>query len=683
MLIKSVSAGEPIRASWANSIANTLNNIQGLDMSAKRGKSPNGIILPKTILDPAFHIRFSGGYWCLNAGQIYINGLLVGSKSETSSSSSSSNTSSNSYNQYSSMKNWDKNSTHKAQEYTDMPEWYVVITGPKVVTKANIGEVEAELIKQPKGTEAPKQPNQSSTPSNPDTETKPEEQEDKMWICIQLSKVENDRMIQLVSGSIYLSTPNVSLVGGDGICVTPNEDGSVQTIDLYVSFIAEDGIEITETYDPPEESKSDETTEGDATTQAETETNPNEPETKKDVKRKKVIKIKNTSIPLSFIGIDGITVHEDIYNYDVSTEQDQSNIWKQTKVITIEHDIKSFIGKDGISVSEETWKEEVKTNPDSDVTVTVEKKAIVISGVGNTLSFIGKDGITVSDKEAEKEITDPTTQQVTKEKVRLIEISSELIPMSFIGVDDIKVSEYTVNEDVSTEQDQSNIWKQKKVIVVENAIASFVGKDGITVSVETYSSEATDPVTGQAASVEKKAVIIANEETTKFSFIGEDGITILDEATKDTQGNNTVRKITIKCKPRDVYEFVGEDGVKVTDEVTEEQTETGETYNKHTVTIGASVIADVDVDIRGGNNVTVEKTTEGQTQVFTVSSKSGDEITIAEGDGISVTKSNNQYTISCTISAISYDFDPTWFTVTNNTVSINETKLDEVAQSLA
>ena len=53
------------------------------------------------------------------------------------------------------------------------------------------------------------------------------------------------------------------------------------------------------------------------------------------------------------------------------------------------------------------------------------------------------------------------------------------------------------------------------------------------------------------------------------------------------------------------------------------------------------------------------------------------------GDGISVTSSDNTYTISCTLSGITYDFDPSWFIVTDNTVTINEAKLEEAAQSIA
>lgn len=82
----------------------------------------------------------------------------------------------------------------------------------------------------------------------------------------------------------------------------------------------------------------------------------------------------------------------------------------------------------------------------------------------------------------------------------------------------------------------------------------------------------------------------------------------------------------------------------------------------------------------------MDKTTEGSTQVFTVNTTTPPElepISIVAGDGITVAHANNTYTISATISGITYDFSPDWFIVTNNTVTINEAKLDEVAQGIA
>ena len=74
----------------------------------------------------------------------------------------------------------------------------------------------------------------------------------------------------------------------------------------------------------------------------------------------------------------------------------------------------------------------------------------------------------------------------------------------------------------------------------------------------------------------------------------------------------------------------------------------------------------------------MDKTTEGTTQVFTVNTTTPEieQVSIVAGDGITVTHSSNTYTISATISGITYDFDPSWFTVTNNNVTINEAKLD-------
>lgn len=108
-------------------------------------------------------------------------------------------------------------------------------------------------------------------------------------------------MLQLVSGSIFISTAPVSLVSGDGIIIECDEKGEVYKVNLYVSFIAEDGIEITEGYEPQEE----------ATT----------PEGEEKPHPMKVISIKGTKF--SFIGEDGITVAQS--EESVTKTDDQGN----------------------------------------------------------------------------------------------------------------------------------------------------------------------------------------------------------------------------------------------------------------------------------------------------------------------------------------------------------------------
>lgn len=200
-----------------------------------------------------------------------------------------------------------------------------------------------------------------------------------MWVCIQVSKVVNGQLLQLVSGSIYISTATVSLVSGDGILIESDEKGEVHKVNLYVSFIGEDGIIVTESYTESEETTTDD--------QGNTITTKKHP--------KKVITIKGDAMPMSFIGIDGITVTEDIQNVE-KTNQDGSTNWVSTKVVTIEHDIKSFIGKDNIKVTEEVITE-TTTDPVTNEQVTKNKKVIVIQqDMPSKFSFIGKDGITIA-----------------------------------------------------------------------------------------------------------------------------------------------------------------------------------------------------------------------------------------------------------------------------------------------
>ena len=75
-VIKSVTSGEPIKASWANSIVHEVNTKQGLRM---RGKASNSTSLRPVRVDndPAWQIRYTCGKACINAGQVYINGMLI------------------------------------------------------------------------------------------------------------------------------------------------------------------------------------------------------------------------------------------------------------------------------------------------------------------------------------------------------------------------------------------------------------------------------------------------------------------------------------------------------------------------------------------------------------------------------------------------------------------------------
>lgn len=160
MVVKNVGRGEPITAFWANSLVNEVNMKQGIHLSGRSIPRPSMRNLQLTS-EPAFQIRYTkSGDITLNAGQIYINGLLVGASSKNGEEVSK-----HSYNQFSSLKEWEENSVHTMQNLEDLPEWYIVITAPKVVNSTNIGEVEAKLVKLSKGSEPPKDPTKESNNS--------------------------------------------------------------------------------------------------------------------------------------------------------------------------------------------------------------------------------------------------------------------------------------------------------------------------------------------------------------------------------------------------------------------------------------------------------------------------------------------------------------------------------------
>lgn len=560
-VVKTVTSGQPITAGWANSLVHEVNTQQGLRLSGKPSNSTS--LRPvKAENTPAWQVSYGNGSYTINGGQLYLNGLLVGGHYETLASS---------YNMVCSASNYEEAKTYTPSSNEDLPRFWLQVAYTTPITPDNINNATCKLIVT-KNDEAPSIPEDST---NPDNTTQ------KVYKNIQLTTVKGTDVLQMVSGSIYYNT-TVSLVSGDGILIEEEATTNSYKVNLYISFIADDGIQITEGYEPKEE-------EGDSTN-----VDPNKPKPHP----MKVVRIKATNADMSFIGIDGITVHDEMIKEDDGSEK---------RLITVEHDIKSFIGKDNIKVKEEYITSEVK-DPNTGETTSTTKKCIVIQQDKPTkLSFIGEDGITVTQSD----------------------------------------------EEVATTDDQGNATTEKVTVVT-----------------------------------------IKGEEVGKFSFIGIDGITVAqseEDVTKtDDQGNTTTEKmqvVTIGNSNSNEYEFVGKDGVEVTTEETT-TTENGKEVKKTKVTIGASVIADVDVDVRGGTNVTVDKSTEGTTQVFTVNTTIPEieQVSIVAGDGIQVDAKQDgdvtTYTISCT-SPIQYDFDEEWFTVTEGVVTFNTQKLVQLAEEIA
>ena len=217
-VVKTVTSGQPIKAGWANSLVNEVNTKQGLKLGGRSASSTS--LRPIRIdNDPAFQISKRNGVYSINAGQIYINGILI--ESETTS-----------FNQLSSMSDWNENSSHSPSDENDLPVWWLKVVYPNNLTEENKGEVVCNLIKTKSG--------EGNEPEQPEVN---DNQKSKL---IQLNTVVNGQVKQLVSGSIYIndSLSNIDIKGDNGIEVTKTND--TYNVKLYISIITKDGIEISD-----------------------------------------------------------------------------------------------------------------------------------------------------------------------------------------------------------------------------------------------------------------------------------------------------------------------------------------------------------------------------------------------------------------------------------------------------
>lgn len=90
--------------------------------------------------------------------------------------------------------------------------------------------------------------------------------------------------------------------------------------------------------------------------------------------------------------------------------------------------------------------------------------------------------------------------------------------------------------------------------------------------------------------------------------------------------------------------------------------------------------------ITNGAGISVTKTNN----TFTITNTAmHDAIEVVEGDGIKVTQTGNKYKVSLAAPCCGtggykcYIFDPAWFTVTGDNVTLNQAKIDEVASTIA
>lgn len=216
-VIKTVTKGQPIKASWANSLVHEVNTKEGLRLKGTRTYS-NFNLPSQAVNDTAWQIRRSVGCISLNAGQIYINGILIDSGIR-------------SFNQVSSANNWVDVCNFYPADETEFPVWFLTIKYPDKITTENLNSVECNLIlnKYSEALEAPTRPEQL--------------EEGYKWQCIQLNTVDQSNVVQLVSGTIYLNDTIPSIVAGDGIKIEePQED--VLVISCNPSVIANVDVDI-------------------------------------------------------------------------------------------------------------------------------------------------------------------------------------------------------------------------------------------------------------------------------------------------------------------------------------------------------------------------------------------------------------------------------------------------------
>ena len=92
--------------------------------------------------------------------------------------------------------------------------------------------------------------------------------------------------------------------------------------------------------------------------------------------------------------------------------------------------------------------------------------------------------------------------------------------------------------------------------------------------------------------------------------------------------------------------------------------------------------------ITNGAGISVTK----NNNTYTISNTAiHDAIEVVEGEGIKVTQTGNKYKVSLAAPCCScspggykcYIFDPAWFTVTGDNVTLNQAKIDEVASTIA
>lgn len=232
MVVKEVQSGEPISASWANSLVKAVNTYGGR-VSGERMGSATYLKPIQLASEPAWQIRYTKGHQVtLNAGQIYIDNQLI-------------TCGDNSYNQYGSVEDWGKLSVYTPSSAEDLPIWSIYVYQAK---NAETKPTTRAILKV-----------RSSAETAPALDTPPDGY--SLIKQIQLNTVDSTTksIKQLVSGSIYISSQNggsvdvnpISLVAGDGIKLTFTTDPDACKIEQNLSVISSDNsILIAQDADP-------------------------------------------------------------------------------------------------------------------------------------------------------------------------------------------------------------------------------------------------------------------------------------------------------------------------------------------------------------------------------------------------------------------------------------------------
>lgn len=219
MAIKNVTKGERISAIWANSIVDTVNAMQGVDLrGTSAAPTAKGIHRPYQPHSQFLIKKLSDLSYSIEAGSIFIDGTLI----ECSEHGNF---------QYCSLIDYDKNSVYKPQNSADLPIWYIDI----FTTKDTKKQKHIAYLKV-KNHEAPFEDTSVSGYSFNNR------------FVLNTVDIEKCEVKQIVSGSMYLSTigadggtvEQISLIAGDGIHI--NEHLNAYEICAKISLISTDNL---------------------------------------------------------------------------------------------------------------------------------------------------------------------------------------------------------------------------------------------------------------------------------------------------------------------------------------------------------------------------------------------------------------------------------------------------------